>query len=458
VGQESRDDDDGADPTRSWPADANQEWTGTKWWSPEASDGGRSDGNFLANGVQNAGNDDSQDGPVVAGYDTAAVCRKALSWARERDYAGYDPYDGLNSPILSAVSRHWLLRLLSIHAVKAFPLNLRPYLGVPEQRNPMGIGLFASAYLNEYERTEEDAAFEEAERLLEWLADNRSPAFDRSSWGYNFDWQNSTKFFLPATHPCGVVTVFCTRPFLRHHELTGSERSLEVARDAAAFLLEDIGTRSVDGHDVLTYTPYDSYVAINANALAADLLWRVGQRLEDGTFLDRARELFAFVVQAQTEEGGWHYSVPASDSHLGYDNFHTGFVLESLSRYTRGLDADHPAREAYERGMRFHRENHFESDGAPKFEDDQSRPYDVHSAAQALVTFTRRDDPADAALARRVLGWTLDRLYDPEGYFYRKIGRFVTDETPYIRWNQAWICLGLTAFLKREHGLDQDQR
>jgi len=400
----------------------------------------------------------ARDGPRVAGPDAAVVCRSALAWARERDYAGYDPYDGLNSPVLSAVSRHWALRLVAIHGVQHFPLNLRPLLRVPEERNPKGIGLFASTYLNEYERTGETADLREAKRLLDWLVDNRSPAFRRSSWGYNFDWQNSTKFFLPAEHPCGVVTVFCARPFLRHHELTDDDRSLEIARDAAEFLLEDIGTETVDGHAALTYTPYDSYVAVNANALAADLLWRVGRRVDDERLLDRARELFAFVVDAQTDAGGWHYSVPASNSHLGYDNFHTGFVLESLSRYVRDVDADHPACDAYERGMRFHRENHFEPDGAPKFEDDQSRPYDAHAAAQALITFSRRDDPADAEIARRVLGWTVDRLYDPEGYFYRRIGRFVNDETPYIRWSQAWMCLGLSAFLKREQAIASSPR
>ncbi|WP_418285030.1 hypothetical protein [Halorubrum sp. DTA46] len=388
---------------------------------------------------------------TVAGYDPNVVLENALAWAFDRDYAGYDPYDGLNSPLLSAVSRHWLLRLLSIHGVRAFPVNLRPYLGVPEERNPKGIGLFASAYLNHYERTGSDAALEAAERLLDWLVENRSPAFERSSWGYNFDWQNSTKFFLPANHPCGVVTVFCARPFLRHHELTGSERSLELARDATAFLVEDIGTESVNGHDVLTYTPYDSYVAVNANALAADLLWRVGTEVDDDALVERARDLFEFVVDAQTDDGGWRYSVPASDSHLGYDNFHTGFVLESLSEYARDQAADHPAREAYERGMEFHRENHFEADGAPRFEDDQSRPYDVHAAAQALITFTQRGDPDDAALARTVLAWTLDWLYDPEGYFYRRVGRMGVDETPYIRWSQAWMCLALSEYVNDRH-------
>jgi len=454
MGQDARrtDDETGGSRARS-ERETDGAVTAPEWNRSVPADTKGEDSDFLAGDADRDGGSESDDAgepssAVVAGYDTEAVLRNSLEWARERDYAGYDPYDGLNSPILSAVSRHWLLRLMAIHGVQRCPLNVRPYLGVPEQRNPKGIGLFTSAYLNEYERTGEDAALGEAERLLGWLADNRSPAFDRSSWGYNFDWQNSTKFFLPAGHPCGVVTVFCTRPFLRHHELTGDDRSLEVARDAAEFLLEDIGTESANGYEALTYTPYDSYVAINANALAADLLWQVGRRTGEERLLDRARELFAFVVDAQTDVGGWHYSVPASDSHLGYDNFHTGFVLESLSRYVDALDADHPAREAYERGMRFHRENHFESDGAPKFEDDQSRPYDAHAAAQALVTFTRRDDPADAELARRVLDWTLKRLYDPEGYFYRRVGRVLTDATPYIRWSQAWMCLGMSEYLE----------
>ena len=383
----------------------------------------------------------------VAGYDPADVCANALEWARDRDYAGYDPYDGLNSPFLSAVARHWLLRLVAMHGVRAFPLNLRPYLGVPEERNPKGIGLFARAYLNRYEQTDEGRYLTEAERLLDWLADNTSPEFDTPSWGYNFDWQNSNKFFLPADHPCGVVTVFCGRAFLHHHRLTGAARSLELARGAATFLREEIGTETVRGFDALTYTPYDSYVAINANALAADYLRAVGERTGEERLLERARALFEFVVDAQTDEGGWYYSAPASDSHLDYDNFHTGFVLESFAEYAGEKPPTHPARRAYERGMAFHREHHFESSGAPKFEHDTSRPYDVHASAQAIITFTRRDDPADMELARRVLAWTLNRLYDPDGYFYRRVGRVTTDTTPYIRWSQAWMCLALSEYL-----------
>jgi hypothetical protein len=49
----------------------------------------------------------------------------ALTYARERDYAGWDPYDGLESPILDPFARNWFLRLVVMHGIHKFPVNLR---------------------------------------------------------------------------------------------------------------------------------------------------------------------------------------------------------------------------------------------------------------------------------------------------------------------------------------------
>ena len=391
----------------------------------------------------------------VAGRSPEAVLETSLAWARDRDYAGYDPYDGLNSPILSAVATNWLTRLLAMHGVHRCPVNVRPYLGVPKERNPKGIGLFARSHLNRYEVTGRDDYLTEAETLLDWLADNQSPAFDRPAWGYNFDWQNARKFYLPAYHPSSVVTVFCGRSFLQHHRLTGSERSLDLARGAAEFLRTELNTESVRGVEAVTYTPYDSFVVVNANALVADYFFAVGRAADDERLLDRADELFEFVVDTQTDVGGWYYAVPSDESHLTYDNFHTGFVLESLHEYATSQPPDSDAREAYDRGMAFYRDNLFEPTGAPKFEHDTSYPYDAHAAAQAIITFSRRNDPADGEMARTVLGWALENLFDPEGYFHRRVGRFLTDETPYMRWSQAWMCAALSEYLAAT-GADAD--
>ncbi|WP_435076763.1 hypothetical protein [Halococcus sp. AFM35] len=382
----------------------------------------------------------------------ANVLERALTWARKRGYAGWDPYDGLNSPYAEPFERHWFTRLAWTHAVNLSPVNLRPALSIPAERNPKGIALFALAHLYRYEATGDEADLAEAERLLAWLHDYQSPSFDYPCWGYNFDWQNARKFYLPAYRPSVVVTVFCAQAFVHHYRLTGDDDSLSVAEGACEFIRNEINTREVAGHEAYTYTTDDEFVVINVNALAARLFALVAAANGEEELMERADDLVKFVLSAQEESGAWHYSMPADRSHISHDNFHTGFVLESLREY---IDAggDVPGTEAaYERGLDFYRENLFEADGAPKFEHDQSYPHDAHAAAQSIRTFVRDGRPESVEMAAQVLDWSIDELFDDAGYFYRRRGRFIDDETPYIRWSQAWMCFALASAVRQRAG------
>lgn len=376
-------------------------------------------------------------------YSALEVCRTALDWAKDRGYAGWDPYDGLSSPIFLPLKAHWLGRLLAIHSVSRIPINPRPILRIPKQKNPKGIGIFIVAYLNLYESTGVNRFLEEAERLLDWLCDNQSPAFELPCWGYNFDWQNGRKFYLPANHPSIVVTTFCGRSFLRHHELTGDTRSLKVARRSAEFIQNEINTKEIDGYCVYTYTPYDDFVLVNTNALAADYFYRIGSHGCIPELVEHAEDLFEFVVDMQNSDGAWYYSVPSTESHLKKDNFHTGFVLESLGRYSNMQSESDKIASAYRRGLEFYRKNLF--DGcAPRFEASKSYPYDAHAAAQAIITFAHTGDEAYEKHAIDVYRWAVTNLWSDDGYFYRRKGRFLTDRTPYMRWSQAWLCRALS--------------
>ncbi|ADJ15473.1 prenyltransferase/squalene oxidase repeat-containing protein [Halalkalicoccus jeotgali] len=373
-------------------------------------------------------------------------CETALEWARENDYAGWDPYDGLSSSVLP--DGNWLFRLCTLHAVRIAPFNVRPIAGIATERNPKGIALFALAYLDLYEVTGEETHLSSATELLDWLLRNTSPASTEPSWGYNFDWQNGREFFLPAYHPSIVVSVFCGRAFLRYYEVTGDDRALEVASGVCRFVRCEIGQERVDGYRVYAYTPYDSFVVVNVNALAAGFFAEVAAHTDDGGLGHRADRLAEFVCDQQVEDGAWYYASPPERSHISHDNFHTGFVVESLDRYMAARQPAEGVERAYERGLDFYREALFEPDGAPRYEHDRPYPQDVHAAAQAVITFAR-PRAESTAIAERVLAWTLSNLYDSEGYFYRQRGRFLTDRTPYIRWSQGWMCLALASYLRR---------
>jgi hypothetical protein len=77
------------------------------------------------------------------------VCHQlvgTLDYARERDYRGWDLYDGESSRVLKAlpVENKWL-NLVFQQSVRRAPINIRPVLAVATRRDFMGIALFVIA-------------------------------------------------------------------------------------------------------------------------------------------------------------------------------------------------------------------------------------------------------------------------------------------------------------------------
>ena len=81
--------------------------------------------------------------------DVGTAARKLLAHCRENDWAGYDPYDALNSRIFMAlpVLQSRLPRLVLTQLLKRSPINVRSVLQIPKTQNPKGIALFLSALL-----------------------------------------------------------------------------------------------------------------------------------------------------------------------------------------------------------------------------------------------------------------------------------------------------------------------
>ena len=81
--------------------------------------------------------------------DATAASVKLLEYCRANDWAGYDPYDALNSRLFTAFpfldSR--LPRLLATQALKRSPVNIRRVLLIPRTQNPKAMGLCLAAVL-----------------------------------------------------------------------------------------------------------------------------------------------------------------------------------------------------------------------------------------------------------------------------------------------------------------------
>jgi hypothetical protein len=103
--------------------------------------------------------------------------------------------------------------------------------------------------------------------------------------------------------------------------------------------------------------------------------------------------------------------------------------------------------------VHFYSENFFLADGTPKYYHDRVYPIDIHAPAQAIAFFSG-EGQAYRELTDRVLGWTLEHMKDPKGYFYFRKGRNWTNKIPYMRWSQAWMFHALTEYALHIKGND----
>ncbi|MGH9871142.1 MAG: hypothetical protein ACRD9S_01610 [Pyrinomonadaceae bacterium] len=374
-----------------------------------------------------------------------------LAWCRERGFAGYDPFDALNSRVfqLTPLNYSRTARLIWTQAFKRSPLNLRPLALVPPQQNSKGLALFALAALANYRRVKTIEAETEARGLLVELSRTQIQGYSGAAWAYNFAWQ-SRNFFAPQGTPMIVPSAFAARAFMEAHQAFADDNYLRMARSSCDFILNDL-KRTVDTEDEVcfSYSPLDRTQIFNASLLAAETLASVGVLTKETAFCDLALRAVRYVVRMQSADGGWAYGAEASQQWA--DNFHTAYVLLSLSRIAKtGVGANAELNNALQRGYRFWRERFFLADGWPKYYHDSLYPADAHAAATAIITLLELHELDDGALslAETIAAWTIRNLRAASGFFYYQRRRFYTVHTPYMRWTQGWMLYALARLLE----------
>lgn len=387
--------------------------------------------------------------PLVSS--AAAACDAAIDYARQADFAGWDKHDALNSPLLAALSLgRPLPRMVVTQLLMRSPWNLRPLLRMPRTRNPKGLALFAMAAIDRY-RTDGQPHWQDlARELLDWLEHHGNREFPGLSWGYGYPWQDAG-FFAPRHFPNRVVTCFVAQAFLEAYAQWREARHLAVCRQACRFLLE--APRRLHESDsmlCLSYVPQASidWVVMDVSILAGAVLARTARLAGDERLHRDAVRLVRYVVDKQTDYGAWYYSHPPEASRVKHDNYHTGFILDAILDYTQAT-GDEQFMPAYWRGLEFYARHLFTPQGAPKWRHDRDYPYDVHGAAQGILTFSRCPRREDyAPLADRIVRWSLDNLYDSRGFFYYQRGRWHTKRFCFLRWCNGWMARALAAYVR----------
>jgi hypothetical protein len=364
------------------------------------------------------------------------------TWVEARDFAGYDPYDALNSPVLRLLSLGQKYgRIGWTQLMRRCPVNLRPMLGIRPAHNPKAIGLFLAGYSRLLQR-DGHSEFVGTIRYLVSLIDRlRSKGYSGNCWGYDFDWQ-SRAAYVPRGTPTVVNTAFVGHALLDAYEATGFQDALALALPIRDFILRDLRRKVTAEGLCFSYTPVDENFVHNANLLGASILARLCAADPDEEAIEVAHTSVAYTIKHQRDDGSWYYAEPKMQRWV--DSFHTGFNLHAL-RYCmeHGLATEHS--DAYQRGVAYYARAFFLDDGTPKYYAGRLYPIDIHAPAEAITFFSGEE--GYAGLVARVLRWTLDNMRDTRGFFYFRKGAFIRNRVAYMRWSQAWMFRALTEYL-----------
>lgn len=361
------------------------------------------------------------------------------AWGEAREWHGYDPYDALNSPLTPLLTLGTRLgRRILTQAVKRSPVNLRPMLGIRPALNAKALGIVASGYVRLAAAGDETAG----PAATYWLDRLRET---KPCWGYHFDVQ--TRFFrYRAGTPNTIATSFVAQAFLDDYEFLGHEQSGETALQTAAFLVDRMLASTAAGPH-FRYLEHEDALVHNANLLACAVLARTARCLGVGDLAERAAEATATTLKAQRADGSWPYSEGGGREWV--DNFHTGYVLESLAECERLLP---DAAERLARGFDYWERQLFLVDGTPKYYSHHTMPLDAHNYAQAIETWLSVGDRRVRAFERanRTAALLIADFLTLEGYVRFRRGRRLVNNVAFVRWTTAPAFRALSRLLLAE--------
>jgi hypothetical protein len=363
-------------------------------------------------------------------------------YCARRDWAGWDPYDALNSRVFQALRplHSRLPRLVLTQALKRLPINLRPLAGVPPRQNPKGIALFLASAVRLQSRGL--APREEAAQLAERLISLRSKHSPRACWGYHFAWQTRT-YLVPEGHPNIVCTSFAGEALLDAYVATGDSRLLEVAIDAGRFLLTDLHRGGGGDELCLSYTPLKPSRVFNASLLGGALLARLDSAEPNPEFREAAAAIARYAIRRQSPDGSWIYG---EDPNQGWiDSFHTGYNLLALQSIGERVSLPE-ALESARRGFEFYLRCFFTPEGVVKYFHNRAHPIDAHAIGHALLTLSALA-PESLPTARKAADWAFRNMRHRDGWFYFQKWPWFTNRVCHMRWSQAWMLRGLVELL-----------
>jgi hypothetical protein len=356
-------------------------------------------------------------------------------WVEQRQYRGYEPFDGLTSYLLPLTFKNRRACQVLQQVVRRFPLNIRPVLGIKPLDSTKGRGYMAWGYLKRFQLDNSPIFRGKALACLDWLDTNKSGLFSHHSWGNDFLYASRSGFI--GKHESTIVwTGLIGQVFLEAYALFGISRHREIIESIAEWIMALPREQTPDGI-CLSYIMSRQSSIHNSNMIGAAFLAGASAVTGNARYQEVARRAMEYSCSRQRPDGAWYYG---EDSMFHWiDVFHTGYNLDSLKRYIH-MSGDRSFDMNLAKGFEHFRGCFFESSGYVKYYVNRTPPLDIQCASQAIDTLLHFSDiaPDGISLAERIACWYIEHMQAKDGhFFFRKYPFGIKNKAPMIHWGQA---------------------
>lgn len=364
------------------------------------------------------------------------------SYINLHGYESYDPYDGLSAPLApKLIGKNQLGLRVWQQAVRLSPFNVRGILGVPKIAHTKTISDFASAYALLYLSTQDARYQEKTSQLLNRLAQLTLPVVHGQGWGLRFPF--ATRFVHANDKTPNIFqTINAIHAFLDGYVMNSEHRWLDIALQGFEFAKYEIGYFETKEHISWRYWKGLDTVIYNVSGMMLGLTARLLSITGEVFYADIARKLFTFLSHVQNPDGSWFYSADARGHWV--DGFHTGYILEGLSRAAICSVIDRN-NECLIRGTKYYLEKMFSANGFPKYYPGKFYPIDIQNIAQAIQTlvFLKKLEQVPSEFIYSVIQKMDSVLWNQRGYYNFMKSELFTYTTPMHRWSTGPMFLAL---------------
>ena len=323
------------------------------------------------------------------------------------------------------------------------------FLGISEKPQIKALAVAARAYAILSGFFPESYPLDFTEKICDYLWRQKSKESLNPSWGSGFKWRTSTGHVINDEEPSSLVTALVGLAFLDAYKLSKDTKYLERSRGILEYFVNENGYKT-DSDDSICfyYTPNIQEPITNASAFVALFLRTFNATRRNNTSNRLAERSYRFIINNQEPDGSWLYFTSLTRKENVVDNFHTGFILETLLEGL-SLEFDSEMERCTRRGLCFYSKM-FRANGQPRFNTRKQYPIDIHDVAQGIIVFSLSDQIFHKGIdiANNIKNYVNIHMKRSDGRYLSRIYRFRKSNLTTPRWADCWMLLGLAELLK----------